>query len=117
MNTAARWLLVVDVTVEESVEDDWNRWYDEVHLPEIAGCPGFVSGERYVSAAGGGRRYLSLYEIDDPAVLDGAEFRRRRGWSRFAPHVQATVRVYGRRTESGTEERAESGAGRAEARS
>ena len=32
-------LLVVRAEVEPGIEAAWNRWYDEVHLPEIAACP------------------------------------------------------------------------------
>jgi len=26
--------LVVTAEIDTSVEDEWNKWYDEVHLPE-----------------------------------------------------------------------------------
>ncbi|MBV8398159.1 MAG: hypothetical protein JOZ17_05415, partial [Acetobacteraceae bacterium] len=44
-------LLIVTATVDSQVEDAWNRWYDETHLPEIVACPGFRSGQRYVTTA------------------------------------------------------------------
>jgi hypothetical protein len=28
--------------------DELNEWYDEVHLPELVGLPGFVGARRYV---------------------------------------------------------------------
>lgn len=96
--SAAEWLFVVDVTVAAEVEDEWNAWYDDEHLPAIAACPGVLSADRYVSDTGGGRRYLTLYALEGPAALDTAEFRAARGWYRFTPHVQATVRLYHHRS-------------------
>lgn len=83
----AKDLLVVTVTVNPEVEDDWNRWYNEVHLPEIAECPGFRSAQRYVSEDAEGRRYITLYELDDTKALDSAEFAARRGWGEFRAQV------------------------------
>src|SRR5665213_1960383 len=34
-------LLVVEAIVDVSIESEWNRWYDRVHLPEILACPYF----------------------------------------------------------------------------
>jgi hypothetical protein len=48
-------------------EDDYNAWYDDVHLPELVGLPGVASAQRFrQSAAGpqGGRSYLAIYELD-----------------------------------------------------
>jgi hypothetical protein len=93
------WLLVVDVTVESVVEDDWNKWYNDIHLPEIAACPGFERAARYVSESGGGRRYLTIYAITGPEALEGEEFRSSRGWDDYAGRVQASVRTFRRLTE------------------
>lgn len=92
-------LLVVSVTVDRSVEDDWNRWYDKTHLPEIAACPGIRSAQRFVSETpAGDRAYLTIYEIDGPAVLDSRQFSERRGWGPFADKVTFTTRRYRRMT-------------------
>jgi hypothetical protein len=61
-------------------EDDYNRWYDEVHVPEVLAVPGFVSARRFRSEDGD---YLAIYELeadDLDAVL--ADFRSR---TRTAP--------------------------------
>lgn len=83
----AKELLVVAVTVDPAVEDDWNRWYNDVHLPEIAVCPGFRSAQRYVCEDADGRRYMTLYELDDAKAVDSAEFVARRGWGPFRAQV------------------------------
>ena len=36
-------LLIVTAEVDASVEADWNRWYDDVHLPDALACPGVLA--------------------------------------------------------------------------
>jgi hypothetical protein len=61
----------------EGREQEYNEWYDEVHLPDVAAVPGVRAAQRYV--LGPERRspgvtpphsYLAVYEIDgDPDVV------------------------------------------------
>lgn len=51
-------------------EDDFNRWYDTQHLPDVVSIPGFISGQRYArndaqmrSNAPDSPHYLVVYEI------------------------------------------------------
>jgi hypothetical protein len=98
-------LLIVTAEVDAEVEADWNRWYDDVHLPDALACPGVLVGRRYLtfgeiseSDRGQGRRtsarvYTTVYELDSPAAVDTKEFAAMRGWARFAPHVRSQTRV------------------------
>lgn len=92
--TLPGWLLVVNAEVDPAVEDAWNRWYDEVHLPEIASCPGFGDAARYVSEADTRRHYLAVYPLSGPDAIASPEFATRRGWAQFTDGVHATVRIY-----------------------
>jgi hypothetical protein len=89
-----RHLLVVEVSVEPAVEDAWNRWYNEVHVPEIVACPGFRSAARYVSESAEGRHYIAVYDIEGPQALESAEFTARRGWAEFRDRLKYKTRVY-----------------------
>jgi hypothetical protein len=57
-------------------EDEFNRWYDETHLPEVLQVPGLVAGRRYALIGPGAvdrPRFLAIYEIeteDLAATLD-----------------------------------------------
>jgi antibiotic biosynthesis monooxygenase (ABM) superfamily enzyme len=94
MPTASH-LLVVEATIGPDIETDWNAWYDKTHLPEIAACPGFFSGTRYVSTdANGDRRYLTVYELSDPKALRSKEFGERRGWGPFTGKVEFSSRCF-----------------------
>lgn len=98
-------LLIVTAEVDASVEADWNRWYDEVHLPDALACPGVLTGRRYltsgeVSESDRGERrrsstrlYTTVYELQSPAAVQTREFAAMRGWAHFAPHVRSQTRV------------------------
>ena len=52
-------------------DEEYNVWYNTVHLPELMGIPGFVGATRYRLVEGLGKgtapseqRYLALYEIE-----------------------------------------------------
>ena len=98
-------LLIVTAEVDADVEAEWNRWYDEVHLPDALACPGVLRGRRYATAGeiaeserGQSRRtrarlYTTVYELASPAAVTTPEFTAMRGWGRFAPHVRSQTRV------------------------
>ena len=54
-------------------EDAFNRWYDETHLPEMLAQSGIRSAHRYV-AASADAKYLTIYELDHPGVLNSEAF-------------------------------------------
>jgi hypothetical protein len=98
-------LLIVTVEVDAAIEDEWNRWYDTVHLPDALRCPGVRRGRRYISSgemteteAGKTERttrriYTTIYELDSPDAIATPEFRTMRGWYQFAPHVRSRTQV------------------------
>jgi hypothetical protein len=59
------WLVRVECT--EGAEEDFARWYDEEHLPELLKIDGVRSAQRYASADPLGdpdpRRWLVVYEL------------------------------------------------------
>jgi hypothetical protein len=62
-------LLVASMTPEPGAEAEFNRWYDEEHLPNLQSVPGVLSGRRYRATDGESERgYLALYHLRDAAV-------------------------------------------------
>ena len=57
-------------------EDEYNDWYDNVHLPDLLNVKGVVGASRYRVAKaqqGGpveGPQYLAIYEVDIEDVQD-----------------------------------------------
>ena len=60
-----RGMLMVFVDVPQDVEEEFNRWYDEEHIPERLSISGVLNAARYV-AVRGGPKYLACYELDEP---------------------------------------------------
>jgi hypothetical protein len=56
----------------DDVHDDFNQWYDAVHMQEVLALPGVKSARRFKLADtqimpgddAAGRRYLALYEVE-----------------------------------------------------
>jgi hypothetical protein len=62
-------LLLVQVEVEQNLEDELHRWYEEEHIAERLSVPGFLRVRRYQSV-GQDRKFLALYDLERPEVLD-----------------------------------------------
>jgi hypothetical protein len=72
-------LLVASMTPEPGTETEFNRWYNEEHLPNLQSVPGVLSGRRFAATdAESERRYLALYHLRD------AEVSRSDAWSKAA---------------------------------
>jgi hypothetical protein len=56
-------------------EADFHDWYDHEHGPARMRVPGIVGACRYQALDGLKPPWLALYELSDPAVLDGPEYQ------------------------------------------
>ena len=72
----ANYKLIVFTDPVPGKEDEYNDWYNNVHLRDVVAVPGFVSAQRFkLEAAIIGElpnRYLAIYEMEtdgDPAKL------------------------------------------------
>jgi hypothetical protein len=73
---AKRAVLIAETGPAEGRDDDWNSWYDGVHIPEILEkIPGFQAATRFTRPAGADlgpeeHGYCTVYEIEaeDPAA-------------------------------------------------
>ena len=63
-------VLVVEMKVPKDVEVAFNRFYDEVHIPDVLAFPGAVSFRRYRAFMGEDHYdLLSAIEFKDQATL------------------------------------------------
>ena len=63
----------VQMDVPPALEAEFNRIYDDEHVPTILKVPGVRSCARYRldhSTVTGMPRYLAIYEVDNAAVID-----------------------------------------------
>ncbi len=73
-------LLLVMTDIPAGTEAEFNRWYDEEHMRDMAAFPGILSARRY-RIVEGGPKYLAMYELEDPGVLERPEYQKISGWS------------------------------------
>jgi hypothetical protein len=64
-----RHLLLVHAEPVAGQDEQFNDWYDTVHLPDVLDVPGFVAAQRFIASPSvhgelPERRYLAIYEID-----------------------------------------------------
>jgi hypothetical protein len=65
----SRHVLVVHTRPLEGREEEFNAWYDEVHLPDVLAVEGFVSARRFRAAPSvhgelPEHPFLAIYEIE-----------------------------------------------------
>lgn len=56
-------------------EAEFHDWYDHEHGPSRLQVPGLLGACRYQAVDDLTPRWLALYELDSPAVLDSAEYK------------------------------------------
>ena len=62
-----RGLLMIYSDIAPENEEEFNRWYDEEHIPERLSIPGVLNAARYL-ALQGGPKYLACYELAEPVA-------------------------------------------------
>ena len=69
-------ILVVMMEVDPAHEDDFNRWYNEEHLPERLEIAGYVSARRFKLEEGDGvLKYLCIWELEDGSPLHSEAYK------------------------------------------
>jgi len=73
-------IIVYSGPADASREAEYNRWYDEVHLPEVCSIPGIVSARRFSLSATQRTppdaltpRYAAIYELDTDDIQNVAD--------------------------------------------
>jgi hypothetical protein len=85
-------LYIVTIEVAPGSEVEWNRWHEDVHVPEVLHQPGFVSCRKWrdtAPAPEGWVRYVCHYEltgvdaVERYAASDAAKRLRQDSETRF----------------------------------
>jgi hypothetical protein len=92
-------LLLNAMNIAPELEAEFNEWYDKEHIPALAAVPGVVCARRFRGISGN-RKYVALYHLAGPDVVESDEWKQARqsDWtSRLQPHFRDHLRLVCRR--------------------
>ena len=72
--TTLQGMLLVMTDIDPAIEHDFNQWYEQEHLTERMAIPGFLRARRF-TAIEGSPKYLALYDLESPEVLNSAHYQ------------------------------------------
>lgn len=85
------YLVEAELEPEADVEE-WNRWYDEKHVPELLTVPGFENATRFDDRADP-RRFLAAYRLSRPDPFVEPRYSEVTGWGDWEPMVRRWQRA------------------------
>jgi hypothetical protein len=92
-------LLLNAMNIAPELEAEFNEWYDKEHIPALSAVPGVLCTRRFRGTSGN-RKYVALYHLATPAVVESAEWKQARqsDWTtRLTPHFRDHLRLVTRR--------------------
>ncbi len=107
---AEKWIMALESNCTDAAkEDEFNKWYDETHVPDVLQASGFVKATRYKgispAEAQGRGMFLAIYEVEADDIdtakkaLD-VEITKMKNSNRLTPLVQATSKRWFRQISS-----------------
>lgn len=82
-----RFLVLVETDCSQPRHvDDFNRWYDEVHIPDVLASPYYRSAWRLEAEAPtpGRGRFLTFYEVHTDDIVEAMRIRDERRMAEFS---------------------------------
>ncbi|MFN8635768.1 MAG: DUF4286 family protein [Chloroflexota bacterium] len=65
------------MSIPESLDDEWNAWYNDEYIPGYLKVPGVISSRRY-KVVQGETRYTTVYEFESTEVPETKEWNYQR---------------------------------------
>ena len=91
-------LLLVAMNVDPEWEQEFNRWYNEEHLPSLSALPGVLCARRF-RANTGPVKYLASYHLGSADVCESPAWKKAvdTNWTRrMHAHVGDRLRIVAR---------------------
>ena len=91
MGAALAYIYVVQMDIPAELEAEFNRIYDEDHVPTILKVPGVRSCTRYRldhSTVPTMPRYLAIYECDSAEVINGPAWTEASDLGEWKPKIR-----------------------------
>jgi DNA-binding transcriptional MerR regulator len=98
MNSEKHILMIIRTDVAPEMEEEFNRWYNEEHIPLLLRVPGVLWAKRGVNIEEG-QKYIAVYEHESVEVQQTPAYRNalETDWThRIRPHLRNFKReIYG----------------------
>jgi hypothetical protein len=88
---AMSYIYVVQMDIPAHHEADFNRIYDTEHVPMLSKVPGVINVTRYQLEQSNDSRmqkYLAIYEIESPEIVDSKEWEVAGAWGDWATKIR-----------------------------
>jgi len=85
------YIYVVQMNIPAQHEAEFTRIYDTEHVPMLSKVPGVHKVTRYrLEKTNDSRmqKYLAIYEIDSPAIVDSKEWEVAGAWGDWATKIR-----------------------------
>ena len=98
-SSGATGLLLFAMNIASEAEVEFNAWYDQEHVPNLARVPGCLCARRFRvhrAVSDGNQRYLALYHLASPDVPESAAWKKgvETPWTdRVRPHTRDRLRL------------------------
>lgn len=89
-------LLVNAMNAAPEGEADFNRWYDEEHIPALSAVPGTLLARRFRAVSTSKQWYLALYHLESPDVVATEAWKKavETPWTeRVRPFMRDRLRI------------------------
>jgi hypothetical protein len=83
-------LLVVGMTPPAAAETEFNAWYDTERVPALARVPGVLCARRF-KGAGSGPKYVALYHLTAPGVIESTEWKGASESTPMPAHIRPQI--------------------------
>ena len=83
-------ILIIQMDVDPEMEEEFNRWYEEEHIPMLMQVPGVLSARRCISQ-GENPKYVTIYEHKNIDVQKSRSYQKalETEWTkRIRPHLK-----------------------------
>ena len=90
------YIYVVQMNIPAQHEAEFNRVYDTEHVPMLSKVPGVNKVTRYRLEKTNDpkmQKYLAIYEIDSPDIVDSPAWKEAGEWGAQSPHSPASFQA------------------------
>jgi hypothetical protein len=76
-------LIIVRIDVKPEMEEEFNRWYDQEHIPCLLAVPGVIWAKRGINT-GKGPKYIAVYEHENINIQHTEAYKKavQTDWTR-----------------------------------